>query len=483
MVQVTGKVACILGLWNSLSVRLWQLIPVCKAGYWYKGLLRQVSALIRIKYAQYQPKLLTCFLFSRIMKSSNTKGGRMQKLACAHTRKDFPGLEQTMHGKPLVFLDSAASAQKPQAVIDAVTEAYTHNYANIHRAVYTLSDQATDAFEHTRHKVADFINATSASEIVFTKGTTEAFNFLATSLGEAYLNPGDEVILTVMEHHANIVPWQMLARKMGVVLKYVMVDRHGVLNYEEFDTLINEKTALISISHCSNVLGTVNDIRAVVARARRYHIPVAVDGAQSVVHQPIDVRDLGCDFFTFSSHKLYGPTGVGVLYLQHQWLEWLPPYQGGGDMINQVSLYDCEYAEVPHRFEAGTPNIVGVTALSNAIDYVQQVGMANIQAHEQALSDYAHHALREISGLEIIGEAPGKAALTTFVIDGAQANDLGTLLDLSGVAVRTGHHCAQPLQTYYGLPATVRASFAMYNTYEDVDTLIRGLHKAIKMLR
>ncbi len=398
-------------------------------------------------------------------------------------REDFPALKQKIHGKDLVFLDSAASAQKPQCVIDAVTEAYTNNYANIHRGVYSLSDKATDAYEATRQVVQNFINAESSNEVIFTKGTTEAINFLASSLSKKYLQKGDEVILTVMEHHANIVPWQMLSEQIGIKIKFVSMNDQGELLFDEYKKLISSKTKLISLTHCSNVLGTVNDIKKIVQLAHAENIPVLVDGAQSIVHQAIDIQDLGCDFFVFSSHKLYGPTGVGVLYIKDEWQERIPPYQGGGDMINTVTLNGYQLAERPHCYEAGTPDIVGVSSLKYAVEYVQKIGLTNISSHEQMLLKYAHEALADINGLRILGNAAHKASVVTFVIDGAQASDVGTLLDLFGIAVRTGHHCAQPLLAHMGVSSTVRASFGMYNTIEEIDLLVKGLHKAIKMLR
>jgi len=406
----------------------------------------------------------------------------MSQFDIERIREDFPALKQKINGKDLVFLDSAASAQKPQCVIDAIAEANTNNYANIHRGVYSLSDKATNAYEATRQTVADFIHAKSSKEIVFTKGTTEAINFIATSLSNAYFKRGDEVILTVMEHHANIVPWQMMAREKGIVLKYVNFDDTGELLYEQYDELISDKTKLISLTHCSNVLGTVNDVKKVIDLARRHNIPVLLDGAQSIVHQKIDVQDLDCDFYAFSSHKLYGPTGVGVLYMSEKWAKILPPYQGGGDMIKTVTLDGYELADYPNRFEAGTPNIVGVSSLKYAIEYVERIGIDIIAEHEHKLVTYAHSALQELKGLKILGTSINKASVVTFVIDSAHANDVGTLLDVFGIAVRTGHHCAQPLLSHYGVPSTVRASFAMYNTIEEINALVRGLHKTIKML-
>ena len=407
----------------------------------------------------------------------------MSQLDIEKIRLDFPALKQKIHGKDLVFLDSAASAQKPQCVIDAVADAYTNNYANIHRGVYSLSDKATDAYEATRTSISKFLNSEKKNEIIFTKGTTEAINFIATSLSKSCFKKGDEVILTIMEHHANIVPWQMLSKSMGIVLKFVGFNEVGELEYEQYQKLITERTKLISLTHCSNVMGTVNDIKRVVSIAKEKNIPVLVDGAQSVVHQNVDVQALGCDFFVFSSHKLYGPTGVGVLYIKEKWQQVISPYQGGGEMIDSVTLTGYTLAEKPHCYEAGTPDIVGVSSLKYAIEYVQTIGLEKIAKHEKRLITYAHEALAEIKGLRIIGTSPNKAAVVTFVIDGAQSSDIGTLLDLFGVAVRTGHHCAQPLLAHMGVSSTIRASFAIYNNIKEIDSLVKGLHKAIKMLR
>ena len=399
-------------------------------------------------------------------------------------RKDFPFLQQKIHGKPVVFLDTGASAQKPKQVIEAVKDSYTNDYANVHRGVYRLSDQATEKYEGTRNIVRQFIRANKNEEIIFTKGTTESINLVAFSLLDLYLNKGDEIIITEMEHHANIVPWQLIAKRKDLVLKYISVTDKGELNLARLSQLLTPKTKIVSLTHCSNVLGTVNPIKGIIQSIRQYNsgIAVVVDGAQSVVHQQIDVVDLDCDFFAFSSHKLYGTTGVGVLYAKKKWHGVMEPYQGGGDMIKEVSMQETTFAEAPYKFEAGTPDIIGVIGLSHAIKYIEAIGIDNIAKHEQALLQYATGELKKIKGLKILGESEHKAAVITFVVDGYHANDLGMLLDLSGVCVRTGHHCAQPLLKRFDVPSTVRVSFGVYNIKEEVDTLLLGLEKAIKML-
>ncbi|WP_116963495.1 aminotransferase class V-fold PLP-dependent enzyme [Fastidiosibacter lacustris] len=399
-------------------------------------------------------------------------------------RRDFPFLKQMVHGKPVVFLDTGASAQKPNVVIDAVKESYTNDYANVHRGVYYLSDQATEKYEGTRKVVQNFLNAEKLEEIIFTKGTTESINLVASSLLDDYFEVGDEILITEMEHHANIVPWQLMSKHKPLVIKYIPVTDKGELDLSALPSLLKAKTKLISLTHCSNVLGTINPIKEIIQQIRQNYpdIAIMVDGAQSIVHQKVDVRDLDCDFFAFSSHKLYGTTGVGVLYAKEKWHWLMSPYQGGGDMIKLVTMQQTTFADPPYKFEAGTPDIIGVIGLSKAIEYVQGVGMDNISAHEQALLQYATKSLKTIPGLRILGESEHKAAVITFVIDGFHANDLGTLLDLSGICVRTGHHCAQPLLQRFNVPSTVRASFGIYNTQEDVDALIKGLNKAMKML-
>lgn len=399
-------------------------------------------------------------------------------------RQNFPFLKQTIHGNPVVFLDTGSSAQKPNIVIDAVKDSYTNDYANVHRGVYYLSDQSTEKYEGTRKIVQHFIGAQKKEEIIFTKGTTESINLIANSLLDMYFNADDEIIITEMEHHANIVPWQLMSKHKPLTIKYIPVTEKGELDLSILSSLLTDKTKLISLTHCSNVLGTINPVKEIIQSIRKTHstLAIVIDGAQSVVHQKIDVVDLDCDFFAFSSHKLYGTTGVGVLYAKEKWHQLMSPYQGGGDMIKLVTMSETLFADPPYKFEAGTPNIIGVIGLSKAIEYVESIGIFNIQAHEEMLLHYATEKLKEVHGLTILGESEHKAAVITFVINEFHANDLGTLLDLSGVCVRTGHHCAQPLLQRYHVPSTVRASFGVYNTREDVDALVKGLHKAIKML-
>ena len=398
-------------------------------------------------------------------------------------QKDFLFLQQKIHGNPVVFLDTAASAQKPQVVIDAVAESYTNHYANVHRGLYALSEQATEKYENTRKIVQNFIGAKHVEEVIFTKGTTESINLVAHALLASYFTPGDEIIITQMEHHANIVPWQLIAKAKGLILKYIPIKEDGELIIDELPKLITNKTKMLSLTHCSNVLGTINPIQKIVQIANNHHVPVLVDGAQSVVHQSVNVQDLACDFFAFSSHKLYGTTGVGVLYAKKKWHDIMQPYQGGGDMIKTVTMQATTFADAPYKFEAGTPNIVGVIGLGAAIEYLNTLGFSNITHYEQQLLDYSNAALRTIKGLKIIGQSKHKAAVISFIIEGFHANDIGTLLDLSGVCVRTGHHCAQPLLQHFNVSSTVRASFGIYNTTADIDKLITGIEKAINMLK
>ncbi len=396
-------------------------------------------------------------------------------------RADFPILHQEVNGKPLCYLDNAATAQKPRSVIEAVEHYYTWDNANVHRGLHTLSERATDAYEGARESVRAFLNARSAREIVFTRGCTEAINLVASSFGER-LREGDEIILTTMEHHANIVPWQLLRDRRGVVLRIAPVNEAGELDLEGLRALISPRTRLVALSHISNVLGTVNPVDEVIALAHQADIPVLLDGAQSAPHQPVDVAALDCDFFTFSSHKLFGPTGIGVLYGKEAWLDTMPPYQGGGDMIEHVSFERTTFNELPLKFEAGTPNIAGGIGLAAAIDYLNRLDWTSAQRHEQALLEYATQTLEAIPGLQIIGRAHHKAAVISFVIEGAHAYDLATLIDQHGVAVRSGHHCAMPLMAYYNVPATTRASFAFYNTFDEIDRLGRALEAARRIL-
>jgi cysteine desulfurase/selenocysteine lyase len=391
-------------------------------------------------------------------------------------RKDFPILSQTVHGKPLVFLDSAASAQKPQPVIDAISRFYATDYANIHRGVYELSVRATEAVERAREKVAGFIGA-APGEIVFVRNTTEAINLVASSYGRKHVGEGDEVLITHMEHHANIVPWQMLCEERGASLRVAPIDDRGQLILEEFEALLSPRTKLVCVVHVSNALGTVNPVDAIVRLAHERGVPVLVDGAQAVPHGPVDVGALDCDFYAFSGHKLFGPSGIGVLFGKAALLEAMPPYMGGGEMILSVRFEKTLYKEPPHRFEAGTPDIAGIVGLGAAIDYLEAQDLEIVAAYERELLAYASEALSEIPGLRCIGTAQHRASVLSFVLDGVHPHDIGTILDREGIALRTGHHCAQPVMERFGIPATARASLALYNTRSDVDALVRGLHE------
>jgi len=392
-------------------------------------------------------------------------------------RRDFPIFEQTMRDKPLVFLDSAASAQKPRAVLDAMASLYTTHYANIHRGVYELSERATADFEAARDKVRDFLGARASREVVFVRGATEAINLVASTFGRTGIGAGDEVLITHMEHHSNIVPWQLLCQQTGARLRVAPIDDSGALELEKFGKLLTPRTKLAAISHVSNALGTVNPVSEMVRMARAAGVPVLVDGAQAVPHQAVDVQELGCDFYAFSGHKLFGPSGVGVLWGRAEHLEAMPPYQGGGEMILSVRFEESTWNDIPHKFEAGTPDIAGVVGLGAAIDYVTELGLAAIARHERDLLEYATAALETVPGLRLIGTAPHKAAVLSFVLDGIHAHDVGTILDQEGVAVRTGHHCAQPAMERFGVSATARASLALYNRRADVDALVAGLQK------
>ena len=396
-------------------------------------------------------------------------------------RKDFPIFDETMRGKPLVFLDSAASAQKPRAVLDAMSKLYTTSYANIHRGVYELSERSTAAFEAAREKAQRFIGAPEAREVVFVRGATEAINLVAATFARARVGNGDEVLITHMEHHSNIVPWQLLCEQTGARLRVAPIDDRGALEVAEFEKLLTPRTKLAAVAHVSNALGTVNPVRELVDLAHRVGVPVLVDGAQAVPHQAVDVQDLGCDFYVFSSHKLFGPSGVGVLWGRAEHLEAMPPYQGGGEMILTVSFEKSTWNDIPHKFEAGTPDIAGVVGLGAAIDYVTGLGLDAITAHEHGLLEYATRRLETIPGLRLIGTAPHKAAVLSFVLEGVHPHDVGTILDQEGVAVRTGHHCAQPVMERFGVPATVRASLALYNRTQDVDALVSGLERVRKV--
>ena len=397
-------------------------------------------------------------------------------------REDFPILSREVHGKPLVYLDNAATTQKPLVVLDAMRNEYLNQNANVHRGVHYLSQKATELHEAARERVRQFINAHSTNEIVFTRGTTEAINLVASSFCQSQMQAGDEVLVTDMEHHSNIVPWQMQAMQKGIVVRHLPITDDGQLCLDLLDESINERTRLVSLAHVSNVLGTVNPVKEITALAHSRGIPVLVDAAQSAPHMPVDVSDIGCDFMAFSGHKMYGPTGVGVLYGREEWLDRLPPYQGGGEMIGSVSWEKTTWNELPFKFEAGTPDYVATHGLATAIDYITAIGLDQIHAHEQQLLSYYTQQLQQIDGLRIIGTAPAKDAVVSFVVDGIHPLDLGTLLDQLGVAVRTGHHCAQPLIERMGLTSTVRASFAMYNTKDEVDALAAALKRVIPML-
>ena len=396
-------------------------------------------------------------------------------------REDFPILKEKIRNKALVYLDNAATCQKPQAVIDSIVQVYSHDYANVHRGVHTLSVRSTDKFEGARLKVKDFINASSEKEIIFVKGATEAINLVAQTYGKANIKAGDEIIITGMEHHSNIVPWQMLCEQTGAVLKVAPINLLGELIFEEFEKLINDKTKLISVVHMSNALGTINPVKKIIAVAHKKGIPVLLDGAQAIPHMTVDMQDLDCDFYVFSGHKLYAPTGVGVLYGKQALLEAMPPYQGGGDMIRKVTFEETEYNVLPYKFEAGTPNIADVIALGTAIDYLSKIGMENIAAYEAELLEYATTKAKQIKGLRIIGEAEHKGAILSFVLDKIHPHDIGTMLDSLGIAIRAGHHCAMPVMDFYKVPATARASFAMYNTKEEIDVLMKGIESLIEV--
>ena len=398
-------------------------------------------------------------------------------------RQQFPILAERINGHPLVYLDNAASTQKPLCVIDRISEVYRADYSNVHRGVHTLSQRSTDLFEEAREKVRRFINARSAHEVIFVRGTTEAINLVAQSYGRPNLKAGDEILISAMEHHSNIVPWQMLAKETGAILKVAPICREGTLLMEDFEALLTEKTRIVSITQMSNALGTINPIKDIIRLAHERSIPVMVDGAQSAPHLPIDVRDLDCDFFAFSGHKLYGPSGIGILYGKESLLQAMPPYQGGGDMIRRVTFEETEFNELPYKFEAGTPNIADTIALGTAIDFVEAIGMTLIADYEEQLLTYATSKALEIEGLRIIGSAPQKGAILSFTLDGIHPHDIGTLLDQLGIAIRAGHHCAMPVMDFFGLPATARASFALYNTFDEVDTLMEGIRQVIKLFK
>ncbi|WP_277638610.1 aminotransferase class V-fold PLP-dependent enzyme [Bacteroides graminisolvens] len=396
-------------------------------------------------------------------------------------RADFPILSREVYGKPLIYFDNGATTQKPRCVVDAIVDEYYSVNANVHRGVHFLSQQATELHEGSRETVRRFINARTSAEVIFTRGTTEAINLLAFSFGEEFMKEGDEVIISTMEHHSNIVPWQLLAARKGISIKVIPMNDRGELQLDEYEKLFSDRTRIVSIAHISNVLGTINPVKEMIAAAHAHGVPVLVDGAQSIPHMQVDVQDLDVDFFAFSGHKVYGPTGVGVLYGKEEWLDKLPPYQGGGEMIQSVSFEKTTFNELPFKFEAGTPDYIGTTGLAKALDYVSAIGLEQIAAHEHELTTYAMQRLGEIEGMRFLGEAAHKSSVVSFLVGNIHPFDMGTLLDRLGIAVRTGHHCAEPLMRRLGIEGTVRASFAMYNTKEEIDALVAGVDRVRKM--
>jgi cysteine desulfurase / selenocysteine lyase len=396
-------------------------------------------------------------------------------------KKDFPILEQKVNGKKLVYLDSAATTQKPKEVINALNNYYKETNSNIHRGVHTLSQKATEKYEKAREIIANFIDATSSKEIIFVRGATEAVNLVASSYVRPLLMENDEIIISQMEHHANIVPWQMVCEEKKAKLKIIPIDESGELIINKFNELINKKTKFISLNHVSNSLGTINPIKKIIDIAHQKNIKIMIDGAQAVQHLEISMKDIDADFYCFSGHKMYAPTGIGILYGKKELLEQMPPYQGGGDMIKSVTFEKTTYNDIPNRFEAGTPNISGVIALGKAIEYINNIGISNINKHEEDLLNYATSKLKKINKVKIIGEAKEKAAVISFIIEGIHPHDIGTIMDSHGIAIRAGHHCTQPIMDFYKVPATARASFAIYNTKEDVDKLVKAIKKCIKV--
>jgi len=396
-------------------------------------------------------------------------------------RADFPVLNQTINGKPLVYLDNAATSQKPQSVIDTLVSYYSTENANVHRGVHTLSQRATDDYEEARDKVKRFINAEKDDEIIFVRGTTEGINLISQTYGRSCIGEGDEIIISSMEHHSNIVPWQILCQEKGATLRVIPVNDLGELLLDEYERLFTAKTKLVSIVHQSNALGTINPAKEIVDIAHGHGVPVLLDGAQAIAHMEVDVRELGCDFYAFSGHKLYGPTGIGVLYGKESILEEMPPYQAGGEMIKSVTFEETLYNVLPNKFEAGTPNIAGAIGLGAAIDYVETLGLEQIAAYESELLQYGTERLSSIEGLKIIGTADRKGSVISFVMEGVHPHDIGTILDAEGIAIRTGHHCAQPLMDRFAVPATARASFAFYNTKEEIDVLVKGIDRVIEV--
>lgn len=396
-------------------------------------------------------------------------------------REDFPILSRTVYGKPLVYLDNGATTQKPRCVVESITDEYYSVNANVHRGVHFLSQQATNLHEASRETVRKFINARSISEIVFTRGTTESINLVASTFADSQMKEGDEVIVSVMEHHSNIVSWQLQAARKGIVLKVIPMNERGELSLAEYEKLFTPRTRIVSVAHVSNVLGTINPVSELVRIAHAHNVPALIDGAQSIPHIPVDVQALDADFYVFSGHKVYGPTGIGVLYGKEAWLDKLPPYQGGGEMIKNVSFEKTTFNELPFKFEAGTPDYIGSTALAKALDYVSAIGMEQIEAYEHGLTQYAMQRLKEVRGMRIFGEAAQKSSVISFLVGNIHHFDMGTLLDRLGIAVRTGHHCAEPLMHRLGIEGTVRASFALYNTKEEIDVLVAGIERVAKM--
>ena len=397
-------------------------------------------------------------------------------------RHDFPILSRQVNGKPLVYFDNGATTQKPQQVIDAIQHYYSYYNSNVHRGVHTLSQEATTAQEESREKVRKFINAKSVNEIIFTSGTTESINLVASSLSKFYFKPGDEIVISTMEHHSNIVPWQMACEQTGAKLKVIPINDAGEIIFDEFEKLLNEKTKLVAVVHVSNSLGTINPVKKIIEKAHTLNIPVLLDGAQAIQHMPVDVQQLDCDFYCFSGHKLYGPTGIGILYGKEKWLEQMPPYQGGGEMIKHVTFAKTTYNELPFKFEAGTPHIEGAIVLGTAIDYVNTIGINAIQKYEHELLNYATEQLSSVDKIRFIGTAKEKASVISFLIDKVHPYDVGVILDKLGIAVRTGHHCTEPLMDRFGIPGTVRASLVFYNTKDEIDVLVSGVKKAQQML-
>ena len=392
-------------------------------------------------------------------------------------REDFPILKEKVHGKPLVYLDNGATSQKPAQVIEAMLRFYTHDCSNVHRGVHLLSERATEAYEGARVKIQQFLNAPDWREIVFVRGTTEGINLVAQSYGRQNVKAGDEILITAMEHHSNIVPWQMLCEEKGALLRVAPINDRGELILEEFEKLLSGRTRLVAVTHVSNALGSINPVRQIIQRAHAMGVPVLVDGAQAVPHMQVDVQELGCDFYAISGHKVFGPTGIGALYAKAELLDSMPPYQGGGDMISSVTFEKTIYNVIPYKFEAGTPNIADGVGLGAALDYVKQIGLANITSYERALLSYATEAISQIPGVRIIGTAAEKAGVISFILEGVHAHDVGTVLDREGIAVRTGHHCAQPVMDRFGVPATVRASLAFYNTKQEINALAAGIQR------